>query len=224
MRSFLVTVGLTGALGLAGAAPVAPQPRTPPDQQTPPAAELARRIQARYNTITDFTADFAQTYKYELMRQTSVERGDLKVKKPNRMRWTYTTPTRKEFVADGTTFYQHYPRDKFVQVTPLPKAGDAPLALLFLAGRGDLTRDFTPSMPATQPANEWQLLLTPNKRQDDYSTLTIIVRRDTLDLSGLILVDDAGTQTFLFTKFQANRGLKDGDFVFVIPKGTEIGK
>jgi len=215
MRSLLVTVGLTVALGAAQAAPI---------QQVPSPADLARRIQARYNTITDFTADFTQTYKYELVRQTSIERGDLKVKKPNRMRWTYTAPSRKEFVADGTTFYQHFPKDKFVQITPLPKAGDAPLALLFLAGRGDLTRDFTPAMPAAQPAGGWQLLLTPIKRQDDYSTLTLIVRRDTLDLSGLILVDEAGTQTFQFTKFQANRGLKDGDFVFAIPKGTEIGK
>ena len=213
MRTFLLMVGLAGALGMAGTA-----------QQTPSPAELARRIQTRYNAVTDFTADFTQTYKYELMRQTSVERGDLKVKKPSRMRWTYTAPTRKEFVADGSMFYQHFPRDKVVQITPLPKAGDAPLALLFLAGRGDLTRDFTPAMPTTQPPGEWQLLLTPNKKQEDYSTLTLIVRRDTLDLSGLIMVDENGTQTFLFTKFQANRGLKDADFVFVTPRGTEIIK
>lgn len=224
MRSFLVTVGLTAALAVAGAAPMTARPQTAPSQQIPTPADLARRIQARYNAITDFTADFTQTYKYELVRQTSVERGELKVKKPNRMRWTYTAPTRKEFVADGTKFYQHFPKDKLVQINSLPEAGDAPLALLFLAGRGDLTRDFRPAMPAMQPAGEWQLLLTPIKRQEDYSTLTLVVRRDTLELSGLIMVDEAGTQTFQFTKFQANRGLKDSDFVFVIPKGTEIGK
>ena len=194
-----------------------------PSAQVPTPADLARRIQTHYNTIADFTADFSVAYKYESFpNQTSVERGDLKVKKPNRMRWTYVEPDRKEFVADGAHFYQHFPADRFAEMTPLPKAEDAPLALLFLAGRGDLTRDFTPSMPADQPAGEWSLTLVPRTRQEDYSTLTLVVRRDSLALTGLVMTDNLGTQTFRFTKFQSNRGLKDSDFYFRSPQGTVI--
>ena len=196
-----------------------------PSAQAPSPAELARRIQAHYNTIADFTADFSVTYKYTRFAdraQTSLERGDLKVKKPNRMRWTYVEPDRKEFVADGTYFYQHYPADKYAEKAPLPKADDAPLALMFLAGRGDLTRDFTPWMPAEQPAGEWSLALAPKTRQEDYSTLTLVVRRDSLALAGLVMTDDLGTQTFRFTKFQPNRGLKDSVFSFKPPNGTVI--
>ncbi len=190
--------------------------------QAPSAADLARRIQTHYNSVADFTADFTVSYRYELQPQTSVERGDLKVKKPNRMRWTYRTPTRKEFVADGARYYAHFPEDKWGLTNPLPEAGDAPLALLFLAGKGDLTRDFEASLPPEQPPGEWRLRLTPRTRQDDYTWLVLAVRRDTLALTGMAIADDLGTQTFQFTRFQTNRGLRDTEFVFRFPKGTEI--
>jgi outer membrane lipoprotein carrier protein len=196
--------------------------QTPRGDARPQADELARRVQARYNGVTDFTADFVGTFRYELTRQTSVERGTLKIKKPNRMRWTYTQPSRKEFVADGSQFYAYIAEDKLVDITPLPQAGDAPLALLFLAGRGDLTRDFTAALPADQPDGEWRLVLTPRTRQEDYTRLTLEVRRDTLDLTGLVMEDDLGIQTFEFARFRPNRGLRNSEFVFEIPKGVEI--
>lgn len=215
MRKVFGLLAALVALGLGTAA-------LPQAGQPPSAAELARRVQAHYATIADFTADFVGTFRYDLTKQTSIEKGTLKVKKPNRMRWTYTSPSRKEFVADGAQFVAYIAEDKLAEITPLPKAGDAPLALLFLAGKGDLTRDFTSSLAAEQPAGEWRLQLTPRTRQDDYSTLTLCVRRDTLDLTGLIMVDDLGIQTYQFARFQSNRGLKDAEFTFTPPRGTEI--
>ncbi len=196
----------------------------PAQTPVPSAPELARRIQAHYDKIADFTADFTVSYRYDAQQQTSSERGDVKVKKPNRMRWTYVAPDRKEFVADGSMLYMHFPVDKSVRIVPLPKAGDAPVALLFLAGKGDLTRDFNATMPADQPAGEWRLTLTPKARQDDYESLTLTVGRDSLALAGLVMVDEIGRQTYRFTNFRANRGLSDNAFVFRIPKGTDIIK
>lgn len=189
-------------------------------EQTPAAADLARRIQTHYNTVADFTADFVATFKYQLTHQVSVERGTLKVKKPSRMRWTFTKPDRKEFVADGTRLYTYFPADRVGTEHMLSETGDDSLALLFLAGKGDLTRDFTASMPPDQPAGEWQLVLSPKKRQDQYDTLTLGVRRDSLALTGLVIVDEEGTQSYQFTNFKNNTGLKDSDFRFVFPPGT----
>src|SRR5688572_29417096 len=135
-------------------------------EQTPTAPDLARRIQVHYNSVADFTADFVATFKYQLTHQVSVERGTLKVKKPSRMRWTFTKPDRKEFVADGTKLYTYFPADRVGTEHMLSETGDDSLALLFLAGKGDLTRDFAASMPPEQPAGEWQLVLSPKKRQD----------------------------------------------------------
>lgn len=212
MRKTVAALVAGLALSLAGS--------TTRAEQAPAAPELARRIQVHYNTVADFTADFVATFKYQLTHQVSVERGTLKVKKPSRMRWTFTKPDRKEFVADGTRLYTYFPADRVGTEHMLSETGDDSLALLFLAGKGDLTRDFAASMPPEQPAGEWQLVLSPKKRQDQYDTLTLGVRRDSLALTGLVIVDEEGTQSYQFTNFKNNTGLKDSDFRFVFPPGT----
>ena len=212
MRKTVAALVAGLALSLAGA--------TPRAQQAPTASDLAGRIQAHYNAVADFTADFVATFKYQLTHQVSVERGTLKVKKPSRMRWTFTKPDRKEFVADGTKLFTYFPADKVGSENLLTDTGDDSLALLFLAGKGDLTRDFTASMPPEQPAGEWQLVLAPRKRQDEYQTLTLGVRRDSLALTALVIVDEQGTQSYQFTNFKTNTGLKNSDFNFKLPPGT----
>jgi outer membrane lipoprotein carrier protein len=212
MRKTLAALVAALAVSPAGAAWQAGQAPTPQD--------LAHRIQTHYNGVADFRAAFVAKFKYELTHQVSEERGTLKVKKPNRMWWTFTKPDRKEFVADGTKLFSYFPDDKVGTENLLSDAEDNSLALLFLAGKGDLTRDFVPSMPPDQPPYEWRLTLTPKKKQDDYRTLTLGVRRDSLALTALTIVDEQGTQTYQFMNFRANTGLKDSDFRFVLPPGT----
>ena len=173
------------------------------------AADLAKKLQARYQTVRDFTADFTQTYQGVLLRKAATERGKLLLKKPSRVRMTYESPERKVFVSDGSQFYSYFPADRAGSVNPLPKEGESSTALLFLAGRGDLTRDFTASLPATQPDGEWHVKLVPKTPQADFETLTLIVDRATLALHGFVTVDDQGTNTIRFSNLKENTGLRD---------------
>jgi outer membrane lipoprotein carrier protein len=194
-----------------------------PSAQTPTAAEITRRIQAHYDTVRDFRADFTQTHKGAFLRQTSVERGNLVVKKVNRMRVSYATRPRKEFVADGTTLYAHFIEDKFGTETPLPRAGESSIALLFLAGRGNLLEDFVASLPAAQPEGRWEVTLTPKTPQPDFDTLTLVVERNSYKLAGLSTQDDAsGTSTFQFSNLRENTGIADSAFNFKFPPNVAI--
>ncbi len=118
---------------------------------------------------------------------------------------------------------QYFPRDKYVTVAPLPKGDDPSAGLLFLAGRGNLTRDFIPSLPTDQPANEWHLDVKPKAAQAEFSRLTIEVDRRTLQLRGLVVYDNqGGTSTFRFSDMRENQNLSDHDFEFTPPKNVEI--
>jgi chaperone LolA len=130
-------------------------------QASPTAAELAALIQAHYSRVNDFTADFTQTQSNPLLPKGRTDRGTVKIKKPLRMQWIYTTSEKTQLWSDGTMLYFYVPVDKLVTVEPLPKDGEASTALLFLAGRGDLTKDFVAAAPGEQPAGEWRLLLRP---------------------------------------------------------------
>ncbi len=104
---------------------------------------LAKALQARYQSVRDFTADFVQIYRGGVLRTETRESGTVAVKKPGRMRWTYTSPERKEFVSDGLKMYAYIPEDKQVTVSNVPADSEAPTPVLFLAGKGDLVKDFT---------------------------------------------------------------------------------
>lgn len=205
----------TLALASAGLSAQAPE--------VPAAPQLASRIQDRYATVQDFTADFTQTLKSALLSKPETVRGVLKVKKPDRMRWTYTTGDKNVFVADGSRFYMYYPNDRYVQEQKLPEPSQSSTALLFLAGRANLARDFVPSLPAKQPPTEWRLLLAPRKQPADFKTIAVDVDRATYALRGFEVTDeDNGVSAFRFTNIRENQKLPDAEFVFVIPKGVEV--
>jgi outer membrane lipoprotein carrier protein len=192
-------------------------------QSAPSAAELAARIQTRYDTVRDFTADFTQTQTSGISRTTSVDRGHVSIKKPGRMRWVTTTGSRSELVADGTQVYFYLPKDKLVQVSAMPTDTQASTALLLLAGRGDLTRDFTVDPKVDAGASEWRITLSPKAANADFKTLTLAVDRTSLQMRGLTVVDpQGGVQRFEFTNLRENRGIADSTFAFTIPKGVDV--
>src|SRR6185436_20095154 len=124
-----------------------------PVAQTQPAADaLARSLQQRYQGVRDFSASFVHTYRGGVLRTQTTERGTVAVKKPGLMRFVYTTPERKEFVSDGKKIYFYVPQDKQVQVTDAPSTDQATTSVLFLAGKGDIARDFTAAYADTSPA------------------------------------------------------------------------
>lgn len=208
---------------LALAAATVPEARTPA-QGSPSAGELAAAIQRRYASVRDFTAAFTHTYQGGVLRQKTVERGTLAVKKPGRMRWTYTAPERKEFVSDGRKLYSYMPADRQVIVSDVPSDGGDTTAALFLAGRGDLARDFTAVLDGSTAAAH-RLKLTPKKKQQEFDTLTVQVRRDTLQIESLVAQDrQGGTSTFVFSGLKENVGLPDSAFVFKTPRGVQVVK
>jgi outer membrane lipoprotein carrier protein len=190
----------------------------------PSPADLAARVQSHYASVKDFTADFTLRQTSALRPKPTEDRGQLKVKKPLKMRWTFTGSEKKEFIADGVKLYSVMSQDKYVQVSSLPRENEAGSGLLFLAGRGDLTRDFTPSMPPDQPAGEWRLILKPaTKRVTDLQLLTLDVDRTTYQLRGMTIVDDqGGTSAYRFSNLRENRNLGDGEFVFTKPRGFAL--
>ena len=192
-------------------------------EQTPSAAVLAERIQEQYSSVRDFTAAFSLRQTSPLLPKPLEERGQVKIKKPNRMRWTYSTAEKQEFVSDGSQLYAYWPKGKYVERFALTAENQNSTALLFLAGRGNITRDFVASLPPTQPAGEWQVILTPRSPQSTFQTLTLEVDRTSYTLRGLKVVNaQGGTDHFRFTGFRRNPGLADREFEFTIPRGVEI--
>ena len=213
---------LTLALLLAGGSAVWAQGEAPgrsPEQ-------LAAAIQRRYEQIRDFRADFTHAYEGGVLRRKTVERGQVAIRKPGRMRWTYTSPEEKVFVSDGVKLYSYVPADKQVYVATVPTGDEASTPALFLAGKGSITRDFTASaapLPGGAPAGSVALKLTPIRKEREFETLVLVVDRESLQWRMLVSIDSqGGTSTFTFTNLRENTGVSDKEFVFTIPRGVDV--
>lgn len=187
------------------------------------AEQVASTLQTKYDSIRDFTADFTQQYESGILRKKLVERGKVSVKKPGKMRWDYTAPDKKLFVSDGSYVYFWVPADNQVTKSPVPKQDEATTALLFLVGKGNLTRDFNVSFIQGAPADTFGLRLRPRLPDRDYDWLQLQVDRKSLQIRTLTAGDRQGGQSaFTFTNFKENVGLADKTFEFKIPRGADV--
>jgi outer membrane lipoprotein carrier protein len=190
------------------------------------APELAAALQRKYDGIKDFSADFTHVYEGGVLRKQITERGRLIVKKPGKMRWDYTDPEPKQFVSDGVKMYSYIPQDKQVIVANVPSDAESPTPTLFLAGKGNVTRDFTPSLvdaPAGSPAGVRALKLVPKAKQRDYDWLVLVLDPGSLALRGLQTIDaQGGKSSFSFANLKENVGLTDKEFAFKIPRGVDV--
>lgn len=197
----------------------------PQKAASPGPADLARAIQAKYDTVRDFSAAFVHTYRGGVLRKEATERGTVQIKKPSRMRWVYESPERKIFVADGSRIYSYIPEDRQVLVTPVPAGGEATTPALFLTGHGSLSRDFVAAFPdpADPTPGTWSLRLTPRRPEAEYDSLTLVVDRGTYRFRKLVTADaQGGRSTFTFSDVRENVGLSDSTFRFTIPRGVDV--
>ncbi len=195
-----------------------------PAAQTRPAPDaLAGALQQRYRGIRDFSAEFVHSYRGGVLRTQTTERGRVQVKKPGLMRWVYTAPERKEFVSDGRKIYSYIPDDRQVIVNDVPPDDQATTPALFLAGKGDIARDFTAAYPAGAPPGGVTLRLTPRREEPEYEYLDVTLDPATLQIRVLATRDRQGGDSRLtFTNLQENRGISDKEFAFRIPRGVDV--
>ena len=189
-------------------------------------AEFAQSLQRKYDAVRDFSADFVHTYQGGVLHKQITERGHVLVKKPGKMRWDYTAPEKKLFISDGVRIYSYVPEDKQVVVGAVPKDDQAGAPILFLAGKGNLIRDFTAStgdLPAGSPAASHALKLVPRSAQPDYDWLLLVVDQQSLSLRTLVTMDGQGGQSSIsFVNLKENVAPADKEFAFNIPRGVDV--
>jgi outer membrane lipoprotein carrier protein len=192
--------------------------------QTPTSPDaVARALQTRYEGIRDFSANFEQSYRGGVLRTETREQGTVSIKKPGMMRWIYSKPERKEFVSDGRKVYSYIPEDRQVMVADVPPDDQATTPALFLAGKGQIVRDFTTEFESSPPAGIVALKLTPKKYEAEYEYFVIMVDAKSLQLRGLATKDRQGGLSVLsFTNLKENTGTSDKEFAFRVPRGVDV--
>ena len=108
-------------------------------------------------------------------------------------------------------------------VATLPSDDQATTPALFLAGKGDIARDFTAAYAETSPAGTTALRLTPTRPEPEYEYLIVAMDPATLQIRALTTRDrQGGDSTLTFSNLKENQGIADKQFVFSIPRGVDV--
>jgi outer membrane lipoprotein carrier protein len=189
--------------------------------------EVLNEIQNRYEKTDDFEARFIQEYIGKVMKQPNRGEGKVYFKKRGMMRWDYIVPNQK-FLSDGHTLWYYQPEEKQVHVSDVSSYVKEKTPLAFLAGEGNLSRDFdilNLNESVSQKEDNYVVELVPKESLATLSKLMLTVDKKTYTVLQADVFDGLGNVTRIrFIDIKTNVGLSDSFFHFSIPPGTEVIK
>lgn len=215
---FLLVAGMAaGAAGWSGAwaqasGTAASHPLT--------ATELAGRIDRHYNALHSLEVHFVQ--RYAGMGSERKEEGVLLLKKPGKMRWTYTDPDGKLFLLDGKDGYFYSPGETEAQKVPQKDLDDLRSPLRFLLGHTELEKELTGLRVVSESGGATVLSGVPKGLEQRVSALKITATADGTIRGMEIDETDGVVNAFDFSGALANAPAPASSFVFTPPPGVHV--
>lgn len=181
---------------------------------------LANRIDQHYNSLRSLEVRFAQ--QYDGMGMNRRESGVLLLKKPGKMRWTYSQPVGKLFILDGHDGYFYTPGDTEVQRVPVKKLDDMRSPLRLLLGHSKLARELTGLSIAPAANGSYTLSGIPKGMEKRVAAFSVTATAEGVIQSLRVEETDGITNSFVFTDEKPNAAAPDANFVFTAPAGVHV--
>jgi outer membrane lipoprotein carrier protein len=183
-------------------------------------SEVTKGIQKTYEKINDLKAKFVQKVTYKTIGRTQKDEGVVNFKKPDKMKWEYSSG--ELVVCDGKNLWFYIPDEKRVIKADLKTAFSTSTPSNFLSGMGKLTEDFKISIKSSQK-DITCLNLDPKTPIENLKELVICVDKKEFLVRSSTVVDNLGNETEIeFKEIQVNRGIEDKEFEFKVPQGAEV--
>ncbi len=188
--------------------------------QTPTAQSLAQRVDKHYNALHSLSVHFTQ--KYDGMGMRREESGTLLLKKPGKMRWTYSQPAGKLFVLDDKDAYFYSPGDTEIPRVSAKRLDDLRSPLRFLLGHTELAKELSNLQIAPAENSAYTLSGIPKNMEQRITAFSITASAEGVIQSMRIEETDGAVNTFLFSDEKPNAPATDADFIFHAPAGTHM--
>ena len=179
-------------------------------------------IQERYESVRTFKATFEQKAFVKMMNRVEVTRGEVKIKKPGRMKWVYNAPDPQVLISNQKTLWLYIPEDEQVTKIPVENVYSSNTPALFLAGQGKLTDSFNIAQVVPEQ-NEITVVLIPHEGDSNLSRLVLHVDKKNYQIIGSSVYDKLGNRTDIrFRNIRINEEIAENAFNFKVPEGVEV--
>jgi outer membrane lipoprotein carrier protein len=188
-------------------------------QPGPTAQQVAQRVDKYYNGLHSLRTTFTESFHgMGIDRQES---GVLLLRKPGKMRWSYTNPPGKVFLLDGKYAWFYSPGDAQVQRVSAARLDDLRSPLRFLLGHTQLQKELEGLTLSTTDAG-LQLSGVPKGMENRVERIVLGVSNEGVIQSMVIKETDGAQTAFTFKESQADAPAPDSDFVFHPPPGVPV--
>lgn len=184
------------------------------------AEKVIKKVQKKFDSIRDFSAEFQETFHWELADETQSIKGKIYLKGGDKFR----LETQDQIiVSDGRTLWTYSPITNQVIIDDLEKTEEAllPRDLLF-----KYVREYSPHLLAeekTKGRRIYKLELIPKDRDEFIQRMEIWVDGKDWITKKISYIDINGNKRiYEISNIRINQGLEEGFFIFKIPQGVEI--
>jgi outer membrane lipoprotein-sorting protein len=190
--------------------------------QTP--ETVIQKAEETLASLNTFQADFEQILHSSSVATPLKEKGIIRFKKPDSMKWEYREPERKIFLTENGIYQFYIPDDNQLYRGSINREGHEGEILFILSGQRKINKSYViePLSFPTDGKNVDQFKLTP-KSEEDYSHLFLEIQSRTGLIRKIIFFDWAGNkQEISFKRIKTNLRLPKDSFELEIPSDVEI--
>jgi outer membrane lipoprotein carrier protein len=183
------------------------------------AQQLAQRVDKYYNGLHSLRTAFTESFHG--MGIDREESGTLLLRKPGKMRWSYSHPAGKVFVLDGKYAWFYSPGDAQVERVSAGQLDDLRSPLRFLLGHTQLQKELVGLTLSSGP-DGLQLSGVPKGMEKRVEKIVLGVTPEGVIHSMSITETDGAQTAFTFKDSVADAPAPDSEFVFHPPAGVPV--
>lgn len=176
----------------------------------------ARALEQYYQSVHSLRGEFEQVTKSDAGEIIETSHGTMEIQRPDRFRWSYSTPFEQEIVADGTKLWVYDIDLEQVTVRPLSEVLGVGPALLLSGDYTELQKNFT-----IQTGQGGWIKLTPKRDDWDFQDIQLFMEKG---VPRVIEVDTGLGQTtrLELSKLERNVSIDPSQFQFTPPPGVDV--
>ena len=185
-----------------------------------PLEVLFKGVEARYNKAQSLQVLFHESYSAP-QRPKMMESGTLRLRKPGRMRWDYSDPAGKLFLADGKSIYLYTPNNNQVEKMKMRDSEDMRVPLAFLLGKLNFAKEFTDFETRDEDGLTW-IMGKPRSDNLPYTKVGFAVGPDFRIHRVQVTGYDRSVTDFAFEQERINPSMDAKIFRFQMPTGAKL--
>jgi outer membrane lipoprotein-sorting protein len=190
----------------------------------PAETDLSRQlkaVEARYNSATSLQVLFYEDFT-PAGRIHKSDAGTLTLSKPGKMRWEYSQPKGKLWVADGKTSWRLFPDENRVEHGPIKESDDLGAPLAFLLGRLHFDKEFRNLQAKPVGAGLTRVSADPKSDNLPYEHVEFVINSQNQIVEVKAIGIDKSLMLYRFDEEKLNVAVDPKLFQFKIPAGAEV--